>query len=170
MLLSSCGKSFLERDPQGELPESQVINSKGIEASLIGAYGILNGNVNGTWGNYASAPSQWLFGEVGADNAHKGSEATDQPNMNMIEFHTPNSSNDNLSTMWEVYYEGVSRANNTLRLLKLDQAGGKPLPLPEQRKLKPRQKCYVRIITSSCGEFSKIWLMSMRIPQLMMLK
>ena len=96
-LFASCGKSFLERDPQAELPESQIVNSKGIEASLIGAYGILNGNVNGTWGNYSSAPSQWLFGEVAGDNAHKGSEATDQPNMNMIEFHTPNSSNDNLS-------------------------------------------------------------------------
>jgi len=124
-LLASCGKSFLERDPQAELPESQIVNSKGIEASLIGAYGILNGNVNGTWGNYSSAPSQWLFGEVAGDNAHKGSEATDQPNMNMIEFHTPNSSNDNLSQMWEVYYEGVLRANNTLRILKADQAAGK---------------------------------------------
>lgn len=124
-LFASCGKSFLERDPQGELPEYQIINAKGIEASLIGAYGILNGNVNGTWGNYSSAPSQWLFGEVAADNAHKGSEATDQPNMNLIEFHTPNSSNDNLSQMWEVYYEGVSRANNTLRILKQDQAGDK---------------------------------------------
>lgn len=140
MLLSSCGKSFLERDPQGELPESQVINSKGIEASLIGAYGILNGNVNGTWGNYASAPSQWLFGEVGADNAHKGSEATDQPNMNMIEFHTPNSSNDNLSTMWEVYYEGVSRANNTLRLLKLDQAGGKTVTTARATEIEAEAK------------------------------
>ena len=133
VLLSSCGKSFLERDPQAELPESQIVNSKGIEASLIGAYGILNGNVNGTWGNYASAPSQWLFGEVAADNAHKGSEATDQPNMNMIEFHTPNSSNDNLSTMWEVYYEGVLRANNTLRLLKSDQSGDKTVT-PERAK------------------------------------
>ncbi len=72
-LLASCGKSFLERDTQAELTESQIVNSKGIEASLIGAYGILNGNVNVTWGNYSSAPSQWLFGEVAGDNAHKGS-------------------------------------------------------------------------------------------------
>lgn len=134
-LLASCGKSFLERDPQAELPESQIVNSKGIEASLIGAYGILNGNVNGTWGNYSSAPSQWLFGEVAGDNAHKGSEATDQPNMNMIEFHTPNSSNDNLSQMWEVYYEGVLRANNTLRILKADQAGGKTVTAARAKEI-----------------------------------
>jgi len=134
-LLASCGKSFLERDPQAELPESQIVNSKGIEASLIGAYGILNGNVNGTWGNYSSAPSQWLFGEVAGDNAHKGSEATDQPNMNMIEFHTPNSSNDNLSQMWEVYYEGILRANNTLRILKADQAGGKTVTAARAKEI-----------------------------------
>jgi len=134
-LLSSCGKSFLERIPQGELSDTQVANSKGIEAELIGAYGILNGNVNGTWGNYSSAPSQWLFGEVAGDNAHKGSEATDQPNMNMIEFHTPNSSNDNLSQMWEVYYEGVLRANNTLRLLNADQAGAKTVTADRAKQI-----------------------------------
>lgn len=127
LLFASCGKGFLEKFPQGELAEPQVENAKGIEGILIGAYGILNGNVSGTWGNYSSAPSQWLFGEVAADNAHKGSTSTDQPNMNMIEFHTPNSSNDNLSQMWEVYYEGVLRANNTLRLLKVDQAGAKTI-------------------------------------------
>lgn len=123
LAFSSCSKSFLEKIPQGELSESQISNAKGIEAELIGAYGIMNGNINGTWGNYASAPSQWLFGEVASDNAHKGSVETDQPYMNMIERLTPNSANDNLDRMWEVYYEGILRTNNTIRLLKSDQAG-----------------------------------------------
>src|SRR5690606_29898595 len=127
LMLAGCGKSFLEKIPQGELSETQIGNAKGIESELIGAYGIMNGNINGTWGNYASAPSQWLFGEVAADNAHKGSSDTDQPYMNMIEGLTPNSANDNLERMWEVYYEGVLRANNTLRLLKQDQAGAKTI-------------------------------------------
>ena len=135
LLFASCGKGFLEKLPQGELAESQVENAKGIEGVLIGAYGILNGNVSGTWGNYSSAPSQWLFGEVASDNAHKGSTSTDQPNMNMIEFHTPNSSNDNLSQMWEVYYEGVLRANNTLRLLKVDQAGAKTITAARAKEI-----------------------------------
>lgn len=127
LMLAGCGKSFLEKIPQGELSETQIGNAKGIESELIGAYGIMNGNINGTWGNYASAPSQWLFGEVAADNAHKGSSDTDQPYMNMIEGLTPNSANDNLERMWEVYYEGVLRTNNTLRLLKQDQAGAKTI-------------------------------------------
>ncbi|HLS94423.1 MAG TPA: RagB/SusD family nutrient uptake outer membrane protein [Sphingobacterium sp.] len=123
ILFGSCGKEFLEKNPQGELPQDQIRNNEGVEAILLGAYGILNGNVSGTWGNYASAPSQWLFGEVAADNAHKGSEETDQPNMNLIELLRPNPANDNLSTMWQIYYEGVMRCNATIRVLKEDQAG-----------------------------------------------
>src|SRR5690606_28147261 len=122
LLVSSCGKEFLQQLPQGELAESQVGNSDGVEGALLGAYSILNGNVSGTWGNYASAPSQWVFGEMAADNAHKGSELTDQTPMNMIESYNTISTNDNLSTMWQVYYEGILRCNNTLRLLEIDQA------------------------------------------------
>ncbi|MFD1770209.1 RagB/SusD family nutrient uptake outer membrane protein [Sphingobacterium suaedae] len=125
--LSSCSKDFLEKNPQAQLPQDQITNNEGVEALLLGAYGILNGNVSGTWGNYASAPSQWLFGEVASDNAHKGSEETDQPNMNLIELLRPNPANDNLSTMWQVYFEGVMRCNTTLRVLKEDQNGDKTI-------------------------------------------
>lgn len=127
LFVSSCGKEFLQKLPQGQLSEPQVANKDGVEAELLGAYGILNGNISGTWGNYASAPSQWLFGEVASDNAHKGSEQSDQPYMNQIETYTSNSANDNFSTMWQVYYEGVLRANSTLKLLKGDQDGAKEI-------------------------------------------
>lgn len=124
-IFGGCGKNFLEKIPQGQLITDQVSNAEGIEVLLIGAYGIMNGNVNGTWGNYASAPSQWVFGEMTSDNAHKGSEQTDQPNMNLIETMDTNPGNDNLTTMWQVYYEGVLRCNTTLKFLITDQAGAK---------------------------------------------
>ncbi len=127
LLLNSCGKEFLEKTPQGQLGETQISNGEGIEAVLLGAYSIMNGNVSGSWGNYAAAPSQWVFGEITSDNAHKGSEETDQPNMNLLEMLNPNPANDNLSTMWQVYYEGVLRANSTIRLIKQDQAGAKEI-------------------------------------------
>lgn len=123
--LNSCGDSFLEKVPQGQLSDSQIGNGDGIEGVLIGAYSIMNGNVSGTWGNYAAAPSQWVFGEMTSDNAHKGSEETDQPNMNLLETLSPNPANDNLTTMWQVYYEGVLRCNSTLKLIKADQEGSK---------------------------------------------
>ncbi len=123
-LISACDKSFLKQSPQGQLTDEQLNSTKAVEYLLTGAYGLMNGNVNGTWGNYAAAPSQWLFGDVAADNAHKGSEAGDQATMLDIELHIPNSNNEHLSTMWNNYYEGVTRCNSTLRALaKLQEKG-----------------------------------------------
>lgn len=121
--ISSCNKSFLATEPQATISSAQLLTTKGVEAALTGAYGLMNGNINGTWGNYSSASSQWLFGEVAGDDAHKGSTNQDQSPMNDIELHKPNSANDQLPTMWTNYYEGIARCNNTLSLLKQVQAG-----------------------------------------------
>ena len=42
----SCKKSFLQLNPQGELTPEQLSTQDGVEGLLIGAYGLLNGNVN----------------------------------------------------------------------------------------------------------------------------
>ncbi|WP_293307173.1 RagB/SusD family nutrient uptake outer membrane protein [Pedobacter sp. UBA5917] len=119
----SCKKEFLNLQPQGELTEGQLTTQDGVEGLLVGAYSLLNGNVNGTYGNYGAAPSQWLFGEVASDNAHKGSSVGDQPPMNAIEQHSPTSTNDNLSNLWDRCFEGIQRCNNTLKILANLQAG-----------------------------------------------
>src|SRR5690606_990329 len=98
LFISSCGKEFLQKLPQGQLSEPQVGNKDGVEAALIGAYSILDVNVSRTWEDYAAAPRQWIFGELASDKAHKGSELTDHTPMNMIETYNVNSTTDNLST------------------------------------------------------------------------
>ncbi|WP_129713713.1 RagB/SusD family nutrient uptake outer membrane protein [Pedobacter sp. SYP-B3415] len=123
MFLFSCSSDFLEKNPQAQLTPDQLTTQDGVEGLLIGAYGLLNGNVNGTYGNYGAAPSQWLFGEVTSDNAHKGSNNGDQPNMNLLEQHAPTSTNDNLLNLWERCYEGIKRCNNTLKILAALQGG-----------------------------------------------
>lgn len=115
--VTSCKKEFIQGNPQGELTPEQLTTQDGVEALLTGAYGMLNGNLNGTWGNYGAAPSQWLFGEVASDNAHKGSSNGDQPNMNLIEQHAPTSTNDNLANIWDRCFEGIQRCNTTLKVL-----------------------------------------------------
>ena len=121
--LSSCKQSFLELSPQGQLTGSQLNSTDGVEQILIGAYGMLNGNRSGTWGNYVSAPSQWLLGEVVADNAHKGSTATDITTMTDLEKMVPTSTNDQLETLWTRCYEGVLSCNSVLKALATLQAG-----------------------------------------------
>ncbi|MBC8987751.1 RagB/SusD family nutrient uptake outer membrane protein [Pedobacter sp. N36a] len=125
---AGCSKSFLEKNAQAELIPEQLTSQKGVEALLTGAYGLLNGNLNGTWGNYGAAPSQWLLGEAISDNAHKGSENGDQPNMAALEIHEPNSTNDNLENLWVRCFEGIVRCNNTLKYLTLVQASDKSFP------------------------------------------
>ncbi|SDM56038.1 RagB/SusD family nutrient uptake outer membrane protein [Pedobacter antarcticus] len=119
----SCSKDFLDKKPQGELTEEQLTSQDGVEGLLIGTYGLLNGNIDGTWGNYAAGPSQWLLGEVTSDNAHKGSSNGDQPEMNALEQHAPTGVNDNLENLWNRCFEGIQRANNTLKILASLQAG-----------------------------------------------
>ncbi|UKT62762.1 RagB/SusD family nutrient uptake outer membrane protein [Pedobacter mucosus] len=120
----SCKKGFIEGSPQGQLIADNLATQDGVEALLTGAYGLLNGNQTGTWGNYGAAPSQWLFGEVASDNAHKGSSNGDQPNMNLIEQHSPTSTNDNLANIWDRCFEGILRCNNTIKILTALQASG----------------------------------------------
>ncbi len=64
-----------------------------------------------------AAPDNWLWGEVAADNAHKGSDAGDQPDLGAIETHDPIPTNTSMSEMWSRRFEGILRCNNTLKLL-----------------------------------------------------
>lgn len=132
-IVVSCRKSFLDTKPQAVITQSGLQSQQFVEAALIGAYGLMNGNISGTWGNYPSAPSQWLFGEVAADNAHKGSDYTDQGFMNDIEGHQVTSVNDQLPNMWTNYYEGVMRCNSTLSLLNALQSSNSTQKFSDER-------------------------------------
>jgi len=99
--------------PQGTLDELTLANRNGVEGTLIGAYRMLGGNNN--WG---SAPSNWALASVPSDDAYKGSEASDQPAINPIEIYAWNVNFGYMNEKWSAVYEGVARANATLRLLK----------------------------------------------------
>ena len=113
-------KDFLSNAaaPQGTLDQSTLANRAGVEGTLIGAYRALDCmDGNGCWGG---AASNWVWGSVAADDSYKGSNATDQPPVNDVEgYHwgTPDADNY-LGGKWRQSYEGVVRANSTLRLLK----------------------------------------------------
>jgi hypothetical protein len=106
-------------EPQGTLDEQTLANKTGVEGSLIAAYRALDWTT-GVGGNWGSAASNWVWGSVTSDDAYKGSEATDQPNINDIEaYHWATGNSETyLNEKWRAAYEGVVRANATLRLLK----------------------------------------------------
>jgi hypothetical protein len=113
-------KDFLSNAaaPQGTLDQSTLANRAGVEGTLIAAYRTLDCTTStACWGG---AASNWVWGSVAADDSYKGSNATDQPPINDVEgYHwgTPDA-DSYINQKWSQVYEGVVRANSTLRLLK----------------------------------------------------
>ena len=103
--------------PQGALDATNLANRAGVEATLIGAYRPLDCTTSsGSWG---CAASNWAFATVGSGETYKGSTGSDQPPINDLEGYHWSTSNaeDYLNQKWSQVYEGVVRANATLRLL-----------------------------------------------------
>src|SRR2546428_2920845 len=112
-------KNFLDTPAQGTLDENALATKAGVEGSLIAAYRSLDCN-NATNGNWGCAASNWPFGSITSDDAYKGSEATDQPQATKLELYAWSSdqAQDYLDRKWASMYEGVVRANATIRLLQ----------------------------------------------------
>jgi hypothetical protein len=127
LILATAGlygcKDFLSNssEPQGTLNQTTLANRAGVEGSLIAAYRDLDcTNSTGSSGGWGCAASNWVFGDVAGDDTYKGSDHLDQSPINDIEaYHWGNSGAGlYLEDKWQQVYEGVVRANSTLRLLK----------------------------------------------------
>lgn len=128
LLFTSCKKSFLDVAPQGQLSAEDLANKKGVEGLLIGAYAALDGqgddvatgdmvSLTGN-GGYAVSPDNWIYGSLCGGDAHKGSDAGDQPAILAIANFKSNPSNDFFNDKWRVDYEGIARCNSVLSILK----------------------------------------------------
>lgn len=113
-----CKDDFLDRPPIGGLDETTLANAKGVDAVLIGAYSLLDGWAQG-WGNgavWTSAASNWVYGSVCGGDAHKGSDASDQPAVNPISRYEGLADNEYFRGKWRVVYDGVARSNSAIKL------------------------------------------------------
>src|SRR2546425_1323481 len=111
-------KDFLNTPPQGIVNETTLLTRAGVEGTLIAAYRSLDCSSSsaGSWG---CAASNWVWGSVPSGDAYKGSNAGDQQPINDIETYnwSVGEAEGYLNQKWSQVYEGVSRANATLRLL-----------------------------------------------------
>ena len=117
-LIIGCSDSFLDGPPQGSLDEVTLSNPAGVEANLIASYRVLGGWFAGV-GGWGAASSNWPFGSVTSDDAYKGSENLDQPDVNDLELYIWSlpGAHAYLNDKWRSQFEGISRTNSTLRLL-----------------------------------------------------
>ena len=109
-------EDFLDAPPQGALDENTLANAPGVEGTLIATYRMLD---HAGWGAWGTAASNWVWGSATSDDAYKGSEASDQPPITDIELYNWGTAgtDDYLNDRWRHLYEGVVRANSTIRLL-----------------------------------------------------
>lgn len=119
--IGSCTKNFMEIEPLGLLSETTLANNAGVNGLLIGAYSLLDGHPGGN--DMAQSMSNWQYGGVASDDAHKGSEYGDQTDLEFIENYSALPVNSYFNSKWRSLYNGVQRANDVLRALKLVSDG-----------------------------------------------
>ena len=153
-LLPSCSNSFLEKQPQGSTSDITLANSAGVNGLLIGAYSLLDGlggpNLGGS--PYSQAVSNWVFGGVASDDAHKGSTDNDQSAIADIEKHKVNPTNSYLRGKWGVLYAGAQRANDVIRVMAKVTDGSIS---PEQMTEIKAEAVFLRAVFHL--EAAKIW-------------
>lgn len=118
VVLSACSKDFLERTPIGPVSENILANAPGVNGLLVGAYALLDG-VGSNQGNTQDlGVNNTYVSNVAADEAHKGGGYCCQTNRSELENYSYTSSNSILLEKWRLYYAGIQRANDVLRLLE----------------------------------------------------
>ncbi len=118
-VLYACGKNFLNKPPIGALSPQLLANSAGVQGLLIGAYHDLTGEGTDQGGSWGSAPDNWVYASVVADDAYKGSVASDQPDIIQYQQWDALSTGTYIANKWWAMYDGVQRANDVIRTMRL---------------------------------------------------
>ena len=118
-VLYACGKNFLNKPPIGALSPQLLANQAGVQGLLIGAYHDLTGEGTDQQGNWGSAPDNWVYASVVADDAYKGSVASDQPDIIQYQQWAALSTGAYIGNKWGAMYDGVQRANDVIRYMRL---------------------------------------------------
>lgn len=111
-LTFSCKDSFLEVLPTGSIGEAQLLSPAGVQGALIGAYAQL-----GAKGfSRLAAPNNWVYGSIMGGESNKGTDPGDFTTINPIQRYEVDPTNGEVNSTWAAKYEGIARANSTIRL------------------------------------------------------
>ncbi len=114
----ACKEDFLEKAPAGSSSESVLATKAGVDGLLIGTYALVDG-IGGPGGSvWAQTVTNWIWGGVASDDAHKGSEYGDQPEAEQVESYTSIPTMAYLIDKWAPLYAGAQRANDVLKVMR----------------------------------------------------
>ena len=115
LILQACKKTFLDAQPYGRYSSELITNKKGLDGLLIGVYAVLDGQgISGD--SWETSAVNWATAGVAADDAYKGTDANDQPQMTEVEQYKSQPTNRYFYNKWLAVYEGVARSNDVIRL------------------------------------------------------
>ena len=111
IIFMACKKSFLKQDTVGVLTEEQATSAKGARQFLISTYSALKGS------GWEGGGYNWVYGSIEGGEANKGSDAGDQADIVPIQQYSATPTNNYFNIKWRALYEGIARANSTIRIL-----------------------------------------------------
>ena len=112
----ACSEEFTEVPAYGALSADALQNAAGVDLALIGAYSLLDGNSNTGGSDYARAADGW-WTDVMSDDAHKGSNNADQPDLYDFEIMNWGTANGYIDARWVGLFAGINRANAVIDLI-----------------------------------------------------
>ncbi|NHA07579.1 RagB/SusD family nutrient uptake outer membrane protein [Mucilaginibacter sp. HC2] len=120
LALGACKKSYLDKPITGALLPQYLQTEAGANQLLVGAYAALDGQQGGDaaiggGGSWEASPDNWIYGGVLGADAHKGSIAGDQQQIEPMAKYNADASNGFFNSKWKADYEGISRVNNTIK-------------------------------------------------------
>jgi hypothetical protein len=107
----ACKKSFLDQKSVGVLTEAEAQSAKGARQFLTSTYAALKGT------GWEGGITNWVYGSIVGGDANKGSDAGDQADIVPIEQYTATPTNNYFNLKWRALYDGISRANSTIRIV-----------------------------------------------------
>ncbi|MFY0653514.1 MAG: RagB/SusD family nutrient uptake outer membrane protein [Cyclobacteriaceae bacterium] len=120
LVFSSCSDEFLDQKPIGQINPDILVNVEGANAVLIGAYSLLDGYTQGgLGGNGAYSGANWIWGDVRSDDMYRGDQTGGWDAINSIERYEMTSANTWARDSWAGWFDGVSRANDVLNILRI---------------------------------------------------
>lgn len=111
-VMYACSDSFLDVPVTGQLDQSLLNGSLGLERSIIAAYSQVNGRAN-----RMGSPSNWVWGSIRGGEANKGTDPGDFSDINPIQRYEALSTQGVINDKYNSNYELIARANATLRLI-----------------------------------------------------
>lgn len=135
-IIMACSKDFTQKPAIGALSDEAIKNEQGVELLLVGAYSALDGiRNNQNADDWTVSGDNWWF-DVIADDAHKGSEDGDQPDLFSIEVYNWSTANPYFFGKWNGLFAGVNRANAVLDLISKIEEGDFTAQAAEARFLR----------------------------------